>query len=408
MRGLLGDRQGRDLEDDSAMPKSPGPNCVNSLSWLLLCVACLLVPVGRAISQEVQVTVEAGAGYDDNVATSESGGGSSFASGNVVLSYVRPTGRTQIHLIGVAGYTPYSDAPSGPQQDIDLNVTLELTHNFSSRLSFDASAYAAYQTEPNFKTNVGPLNMRADHFQTDNTFSVTYHWVLRLATVTSFTLERVKYNDASIGMLEDRTETTFGESLQFSLTSRTSLVGDYRFEMSNYDTAPLNSMTHYILAGFDHNLMEHLKLHLLGGETFRSFDIGMDTADPHFEGSISYDTANYSLGWTSSYGVESPNVPGVLSSTTFRTGLNLTYNLSTRLSSTAGVYYSNTENNMPISSGASLPGSEEGVDFSLGLRYTLNRHFTLHIDYSHSTVNSMGSLPGYSRNSYSGGLSFRY
>lgn len=391
------------------MPNASGSrHRVHQLVFVLLCAACILVPVGRAISQEVQVTTEVGAGYDDNVATSASGGGSSFASGNVVVTYNRPTGRTQIHLIGVASYTPYSDAASGPPEDKNLNLTLELTHNISSRLAFYASVFAAYQTEPNFKNNVGPLNVRADHFSTGDTFSLTYNWVLRLATVTSYSFDRVKYDDASIGMFEDRTESTFGESLQFSLTSRTTLIGEYRFEVSDYDTGPLNSTTHYLLGGIDHHLMEHLTLHVLAGETIRSFDIGPDTADPHFEGSVSYSGSNYSLGLKASYGVEAPNMPGVLTNTTFRTSLGLTYNLSPRLSSTAGVSYSDTQNEVPTSPGTGSSGSEEAVDFSLGLRYTINRHFTLHIDYGHSTVGSMGSTPGYSRNHYSGGLSFRY
>ena len=377
-------------------------------AFALLGAAFLLVPVGRAISQTVQVTTEVGAGYDDNVGTSANGGGSSFASGNVVVTYNRPTGRTQIHLIGVASYTPYSDAASGPPEDKNLNLTLELTHNISSRLGFYASVFAAYQTEPNFKNNIGPLNVRADHFTTGDIFSLTYHWVLRFATVTSYSLQRVKYDDASIGMFEDRLEQTFGEEFQFSLTSRTFFLADYRFEMSENDSAPLSSTTHYLLAGFDHHLMEHLTLHALAGETIRSFDIGMDTADPHFEGSISYAGSNYSLGLTASYGVEAPNMPGVLTNTTFRTGLGLTYNLSPRISTTAGVYYSDTQNEVPISPGAGSTGSEGSVDFSLGLRYTINRHFTLHIDYSHSSVGSMGPTAGYSRNSYSGGLSFRY
>ena len=377
-------------------------------AFALLSAAFLLVPLGQAISQEVQVTAEVGAGYDDNVGTSSNGGGSSFASGNVVVTYLRPTGRTQIHLIAVAAYTPFSDAASGPSEDKDLNLTLELTHNISSRLSFYASVFAAYQTEPNFKNNVGPLNVRADHFTTGDVFSLTYHWVLRLAAVTSYSFNRVKYDDASIGSFEDRTEQTFGEELQFSLTSRTSLLADYRFEMSDYDSGPLSSTTHYILAGIDHHLMEHLTLHLLAGETIRSFDIGMDTANPHFEGSVSYAGSNYTLGLTTSYGVEAPNMPGVLSNTTFRSGLGLTYNLSPRLSSTVGVSYSDTQNEVPISPGAGSSGSEGAIDFSLGLRYTINRHFTLHIDYGHFEVGSLGSTPGYSRNHYSGGLSFKY
>ena len=59
--------------------------------------------------------------------------------------------------------------------------------------------------------------------------------------ITNFTFERVKYADASIGMTSDRVETTFGETIQFSLTRRTNLVGDYRYQITEYDTAPNDS-----------------------------------------------------------------------------------------------------------------------------------------------------------------------
>ena len=54
---------------------------------------------------------------------------------------------------------------------------------------------------------------------------------------------------------------TFGETVQFSLTRRTNLVGDYRYQITDYDTAPNDSTTHYLLAGIDHHLTEHLIVH---------------------------------------------------------------------------------------------------------------------------------------------------
>ncbi len=79
---------------------------------------------------------------------------------------------------------------------------------------------------------------------------------------------------------QDRIQNTLGEQLQFSLTSRTSLVGEYRFEMINYDTAPTDSTTHFVLAGVNHNLTEHLIVHLRGGESFRSLENDGDSARP--------------------------------------------------------------------------------------------------------------------------------
>ena len=361
--------------------------------------------VGWLPAIPIQITAGVDMGYDDNATIRPSGEGSLFARENVVLTYDRPGERTQFYLVGVGRFSQFFDVAG--QDDTSGNVTLSLTHNFSTRLSFYASVYGAYQTEPNFKTDIGPENVRAAHFDTSDLFSVTYHWLLRLTTVTSYTIQRVKYDESSIGNFQNRVDSTLGEQLQFSLTSRTNLVGEYRFEMINYDTAQTDSLTHYVLAGVDHHLTEHLVFHVRGGESFRSLENAGDIVNPDFESSLAYASSNHSLSWTTSYGFEAPNAVDVSVRKTFRTGLTLTYGLSSRISSTAAVYYHHDENEGSISSGAAV-GSQDSLDLSLGLRYTIYKRFALHVDYDHSTVGSLGSTPGYSRNRYSAGLSFTY
>ena len=93
---------------------------------------------------------------------------------------------------------------------------------------------------------------------------------------------------------------------------------------------------------------------------------------------------------------------------TLRTGLNLTYNLTSRLSSTTGIYYHHDENQGSASSGTGSAGSQDSLDLLLGLSYTINKHFALHLDYNYTTQSSLGSTPGYSRNSYFAGLTYTY
>src|SRR5437016_11983213 len=118
---------------------------------------------------------------------------------------------------------------------------MSLTHKFSTRLSFYASVFAAYQTAPNFRSNVGPENVVSDHFYTTDIFSLTYHWFPRFSMITSYTFNRVKYAQTSIGNSQDRVDKTLVEQFQFSLTSRTHLAGEYSFETISYDTAPTDS-----------------------------------------------------------------------------------------------------------------------------------------------------------------------
>jgi hypothetical protein len=345
----------------------------------------------------IQLTAGVDMGYDDNATLTPSGQGSLFIGENVVLTYSRPWERTQFSVLGIGRFDQYFNVS---RNDVDGNVTMSLTHNFSTRLSFYASVFAAYQTEPNFRSNVGPENVVSDHFYTTDIFSLTYHWSTRFSMISSYTFNRVKYADASVGNSQDRLENTLGEKFQFNLTSRTQLVGEYRFETINYDTAPTDSTTHFLLAGINHNLTEHLIVHARAGESFRSLENDGSMASPYFESSVDYTSSNHSLSWTSSYGYESPTASGVTTTKTWRTGVTLTYGLTSRLSSTTGVYYHHDENEGG--------GTQDSFDLTAGLRYFINKHFTLHLDYNHTTLGSLGSTPGYSRNSYFGGLTYTY
>src|SRR6266487_2193496 len=404
-------------------------NGVASLPLTLLFVASLLalqsgrtwaqatgssferVGVGWLPGIPIQSTAGGDAGYNHNVTLQPSGEGSIFTSENVVLTYDRPGERTQIFMVGVGRFSQYFDV-SG-QNETAGNVTLSLTHNFSSRLSFYASVYGTYQNQPNFQSNVGPQNVVSPFFDTVDIFALTYHWSSRLSLVTSYTFERVQYFSSSNGnsqngvqntLAQNRIQNTFSEEFQFSLTSRTVLVGEYRFDAINYDTAPTDSTTHSILAGVNHHLTEHLIVHVRGGESFRSLENEGNMASPYFEGSLGYVSSNHSLNWMSSYGYEAPTAAGATTTKTWRTSLNLTYDLTSRLSSTTGVYYHHDENQ----GGTGSTGTQDSLDLLLGLRYTINKRLALHVNYEHNSTSSLGSTPGYSRNRYSAGLTYTY
>jgi Putative beta-barrel porin 2 len=392
--------------------------CVDSLALALLFAASVMIPL-QGIAQEapaspfeeagigwfpaipIQITAGLDMGYDDNATLTPNAEGSLFLGENVTLTYNRPTGPTQLYVLGIGSFDQYFDVS---RNDVDGNVTMSLTHNFSTRLSFYASVFAAYQSQPNFQSNVGPENVVSDHFYTTDIFSLTYHWFPRFSLITSYTFNRVHYAQASIGNSQNLVDNTFGEKFEFSLTRRSQLVGEYRFKTITYDTAPTDSTTHLILAGINHNLTEHLIVHARAGESFRSLENDGTTASPYLESVVEYVSSNHTLSWTSSYGFENPTAAGVTTTKTWRTGLRLTYDLTSRLSSTAGVYYHHDEN----TGGTGSTGSQDSFDLNLALRYFINKHFTLNLDYSHTTLGSMGSTPGYSQNRWSGGVTYTY
>ncbi len=398
---------------------------VDSLPLAFLFAAFLLVPRNEAIGQAggggarsvpFDITFGLDFGYDDHVlgsntssTTSSSSGQSSFlVRENLVLNYNRPMERTDLRLVAVGRFDQFVDVGT---DDKDLSLTASLTHDFSKRLSFRADVYAAYQTEPDFTSNVGPENVRAPHLDTRDSLSLTYKWLPRFNTVTSYTFDRILYtqSSSSAATSSNRAQQTLSEQLRYSLTSRTKLTGEYRFETINYDNNPTNnSIIHSALAGVDHHLTEHLRVHVSAGESLLSLESGGTSASPYFESLLDYTASNHSLNWITSYGFQAPTTENTSTRKTLRTGVNLTYNLSSRLRSTAGVNYHNDQNGGTTSPGTSSAGTQDSIELSLGLRYTINRRFSLHLDFQHTMESAQQSNPGYSRNRYTAGVNYTY
>jgi hypothetical protein len=348
----------------------------------------------------IDITAGVDAGYDDNVTLTQNAQGSFFGRENIVLTYRAASTRTQFYLLGVGRLTQFFDVTG--QDEMSGNITLGFTHNFSTRLFLYASGYASYQKEPNFNSNIGPENVRAAHFDTNDNLALTYYWLPRLSTITSYTFSRVDY-EGSIGNTQDRSDNTIGEQLQFSLTTRTNVSGEYRYELINYDTAPLDSTTHYLLFGVDHHLTEHLVIRADGGESIRSLQDEGTSASPYFAGSLDYVSSNHTLSWVTRYGFEAPSAEDVSIRKTWRTGVILTYDLSSRLSSTVAVFYNHDQNQGGISE-----GPQDAIDMTVGLRYVIRRGLILRVGYSHSSETALEPMPAYSRNIYSAGLSYTY
>jgi hypothetical protein len=407
------------LENDFTMSNSSASDRIDPFFALLVLAFALLFSPFQTSAQDaaastleqagvrwrpavpIQIIAGVDAGYDDNVTLMSNSQGSFFTRENIVLTYSFPSARTQFSVLGVGRFSQFFDVAG--QDELSGNISSEFTHNFSSRLFVYSSLYASYQKEPNFNSSIGPENVRAAHFDTTDIFALTYYWLPRLSSTTSYTFGRVKYEDESIGNSQDRFVNTIGERLQFSLTSRTNVWGGYRFEITKYDTAPLDSTTHYLLFGVNHRLTEHLVIRADGGESIRCLQDQGNSSSPYFASSLDYLGSNHTLSWVTQYGFEAPSAEDVMIRKTWRTGLLLTYDLTSRLSSTAALFYNHDENQ-----GGTSSGPQDALDFTLGFRYLIRRGLIFHVDYRHSSETSLKSMPAYSRNSYSVGLSYTF
>lgn len=270
---------------------------------------------GNFTRSPFHVSVAVREGYDDNVyTTSQNPVGSFFTNGNVVIDYKFGNARTSLDMEASGGATYYYNRPFGQEYDINSALTLTISHQATPRLGLAAAAYLTYRSEPDFNTGIGINRRSGNYFYTNDKFSVAYQWSPRFSTVTSYTLSVINYEDSAISAYEDRLEHTFGNEFRYLLLPTTTLVGEYRYEIIDYDTALSNSMTHFVLTGLDHSFNPHFNVSLRGGAEFRQFENFGERTSPYGEATLNYSLgARTTLSWTNRYGLDQPDVPGAAS-----------------------------------------------------------------------------------------------
>lgn len=393
-------------------------------------------PSGTGIFSKspIKLTATLLGGYDDNVNTVPGREeGSSFTTGHVVASYDFGNPRLQLSLAATAGGTYYYERLANQNYDIDLLLGLEVRYKASPRLTLGSTILASYLTEPSFNYGVGVNTRQGNYFYTTDRFFVSYEWTQRFTTRTSYTFGAVNYDNNSIGVFANRVDNTFGNEFHFQLVPTTSLVAEYRFQTVNYFhegevvipamivfngmfvIVPAvrlhqDSTTQFVLAGLDHTFNPRLTASLRGGAELRSYDADGDRTGPYFEGTLNYILGKRaSLTWTNRYGIEEPDVPNSQSRTTFRTGLEARYNLTSRISSNLAAYYEHSDYHAAVSSSTpSTAFTEDSVDLSIALRYAVTRYFGVEARYNHTEISSDTASRDYVRNRYSGGLTFTF
>lgn len=385
-----------------------------------------------------QISASVNSGYDDNVTTSNVNRQESwFTSGSVALTYNFGSPRTQLSLQTGGGATYYWDRVSNfgsGNQDYDVNLYLGLTlhHKASPRLSFDLKTFGSYQTEPDFLYGFGLDRRSGNFFYTQDQFTVNYLWTPRFSTATSYTLGAVHYDDLAFGLFEDRVENTFGNQFKFLLWPTTSLVAEYRLELVNYTnegdpigpTVMINgqavtpeldrdSITQFILAGFDHSFNPRFNISFRGGAEFRDYPDAItdeQQSAPYFEGTLNYTVSKLtSLSWTNRYAIEEADVLQNPNRKTFRSGLRATHNLTPRLAGNLAAFYEHDDyesvNTLTVVAPSFI---EQAIDLSLSLRFAVNRYFGVEAGYGYTDVWSDIAVREYSRNRYWAGLNVTF
>ena len=343
-------------------------------------------------------------GYNDNVnastgtsTSSTVGSGSLYASDNASLSYTFGTPRTHVSLTTGGGVTYYFDQPAAGYNPTGY-LGLSLTHKPSERMTLSLSVFASYQSQPDLSTNLGSNQQLGSFIHSTDTISLAYSWTPRFSTVTSYTLDLLNYF-SSAGSLQNRMEHTFGEQFRYLLWPTTAGVAEYRYKIIDYESAPLDSTTNFLLAGLDHTFTPRLNGTFRGGVELRSSESNGFQAGPYFQSALTYILHNGFVIWTNSYSIEESDTVGVSSAPAFRTGLTLNYGLTRRLSGNLALFYVYGGNQ----SGGTSSSSGNTIDISPSLRYLITRRLSANAGYHHTSGSGSSS-----QNNYFAGLSFSF
>jgi hypothetical protein len=367
--------------------------------------------VGVFSPTPVQIYASISSGYDDNVNTLQgSKQGSAFTNGNVILDYTFGDPRLQLVLNAGAGGSYYYEHISGQNYDIDLKGAVGITYKSTPRLTLGSTLLVDYLTEPDFNAPGGLNSRNGNYLYTTDKAFVTYSWSRRFSTKTSYTFEAFNYDNNAIGGFSNRISNVFGNEFNFQLVPTTSLVAEYRYSIITYQDALLDSTTHFALGGLDHTFNPRLSASIRGGAEFRSYDQVGDRTAPYFEGSVTYAVGKrISVTWNNHYGLEEPDLVGSQSRTTFRTGLQTKFNLTSRITSTIDLYYIHDQYHALTSGLFTTPAfTENSFDGNFSLRYAITPLFGVQAGYHYTDINS--GVPGreYSRNRASAGVSLTF
>ena len=360
---------------------------------------------GQYARPKYRFGVSVGIGFDDNpdqvtnanlgvVGRPRKGTGFTYLNGHWDAQWLKP--RTVFTVNLEAGGNFFFDRP-GDSTDANARLALFYVNKINPRSQFSANATFAYLSQPDFSNLYASSNIvGGDYFTGSTKFDFSYRWSRVFTTVTSASVNLLKYvNDSPAALSNSFWSFIFGNEFRFVSSQRVTWVAEGRYEIARFiNTASLDSQTAYILAGLDWIASRRMNATFRTGASIRSFDAGGSSAAPYVEASLSYRTGRHStLTLNGRYGFEQSNVVGD-DNLSYRLGLIYQHAFTSRLSGNAGLNFIHTNYNPRTGTKTTT----DIYDLNFGLQYRLDRHFTIGARYSYTLQDTSTGLQNFDRN----------
>ena len=262
---------------------------------------------------------------------------------------------------------------------------LSLVYKASERLTFDVTAFAAYQAQPDVTSALSANRRLGNFFRSEDNISAHYRWTPRFSTVTSYTFSALEYQN-SIASSNDRLENQLGEQVRYLLFPTTTATAGYRIGITDYQTTGNNPISQTLTAGLDQTFGPHLRGIFQGGLQLRS-----GQTSPYFDAGLHYSFTSADVIWTNRYSIEESGTGAGSGRETFRTNLLLNYRVTARISANLAVSYQNGTGAQGADTGFNggvAGGAENVFDVSPGVRYAITSSLAVNAGYSHTESGS--------------------
>lgn len=360
---------------------------------------------GQFARPKYRFGVSVGIGYDDNpdqatnanlgaVARPRKGTGFTYVNGHFDAQWLKP--RTVFTVSLEAGGNFYFDRP-GNSADGNARLALFYVNKLNPRSQFSANATFAYLSQPDYANQFSSTSSVAgDYFTGSTKFDFSYRWAPRFSTVTSASVNLLKYaNESPTQLSNSYWNFIFGNEFRFIVSPRVTLVAEVRYGIDQYfNNSSLNDQTIYALGGVDWVVSRRANASLRAGASIRSFDSGGTNTAPYAEASLTYQTSRHSTLTTNMrYGFEQSSAAGD-ENLSYRFGLIYQQAFTSRFSGTAGFNFIHTNYN----SRTGAKSTTDVYDLNLGLNYRFDRHFSIGTRYTYTLQDTSTGSQNFDRN----------
>ena len=362
---------------------------------------------GQFARPKYRYGVSVGLGYDDNpdqtpkanlgaVARPRKGSGFTYFNGHWDAQWLKP--RTVFTVNLEAGGDAYWDRP-GNSSDFNARLGMLYVNKIDPRTTFSANAAFAYLSQPDYSNLYASTStVGGDYFTGSTKFDLSYRWTPKFSTVTSASVNVLKYaKDSPTQLSNSYWSFIFGNEFRFQSSAHVTWVAEARYGIDEYmNNSALNAQTAYILGGVDWIASRHVSTNFRAGATFRSFDIGGSASAPYAELAVNYQMGRHStLSLNGRYGYEQSTRAGD-ENLSYRLGLNYVQAFTSRFSGNTGFNFIHTD----FSSRVGGNSKSDLYDFNVGVQYRVDRHFTLGARYSYTLQEGSTGLQDFDRNRF--------